>query len=120
MKNYHRKEFIMKRLFIFLLTCAMFLQSASALAAVGSDTSDTGLADGWTIRSNNADSDISLDTDIRYEKTKSLKIVNRTPKQNGGFVEVKQLVNTESGKNYRIGFTAKGVIQVLNHYQQTD
>ncbi len=98
----------MKRLFIFLLTCAMFLQSASALAAVGSDTSDTGLADGWTIRSNNADSDVSLDTDIRYEKTKSLKIVNRTPKQNGGFVEVKQLVNTESGKTYRIGFTAKG------------
>jgi len=97
----------MKKLITLLLAFCMIVPSMSALAAVGSDTSDTDTASGWTIRSLNSDSWGELDFNIKYRGVSSLHVVNKTPAETGKWITVSTSVPLNAGKKYKFGFSAK-------------
>lgn len=97
----------MKKIITLLLVFCMLVPSVSALAAVGSDTSDTDTAIGWTIRSLNSDSWGELDYNTKHKGISSLHVVNKTPAETGRWITVSTSVPLNAGKKYKFGFSAK-------------
>lgn len=104
-----RKDKDMKRIVTLILSLVIAMQSFSVLAAVGGDTSDTTSVPNWTIRSNNSDSHGYLDMADPVSGKQSLKLVNETPSTQGGYLSASTSVELKSGKDYKVGFVAKGL-----------
>ena len=97
----------MKKIITLLLTICLGLPQLSAFAAVGSTTTDTETAKGWTITSANSDSWGELDYNTKNRGISSLHIVNKTPAETGKWIAVSTSVSLSAGKKYKFGFSAK-------------
>lgn len=97
----------MKKIITLLLAFSMVVQPLTAFSAVGSDTTDTETAVGWSIRSLDSDSWGELDYKTKRGGNSAIHLVNKTPAENRRFLTMGTTVDLEAGKKYRFGFSAK-------------